>query len=483
MQYDYVTKSTNTLNYNNIYGIFSDNIKHELSQKFNLDDKSITKIDNIIKNELDSIWYVSNTNDADIFIINCGLKHDYNEVKHGKVLDIICDFIFKKKINQAILSLPLINKLDKDTYIEKTILHIENARYQFLECKSKISNQYTLKSILLDIQGASPNAITNAQAIANGLKLTKDLANLPANICTPEYIAKCAKDLELLYKNISVKILCVEEMKKLGMGALLAVGQGSINQPRLIEIKYSNNAAAAPIVFVGKGITFDSGGISLKPSASMEEMRFDMCGAASVLGTIKACAELNLPTNVIGILACAENMPSGSAVKPGDVVTSLSGLTIEITNTDAEGRLVLADALTYAEQFKPKFVIDVATLTGAVIIALGNDISGFMANDDNLSEIIIKASQKSSDKVWRLPLDESFKPLLESPTADLNNSPAKKVAGSIIGGTFLANFTNKYHWAHIDIAGTAWVGGSASHATGRPLPLLIQILRDSSNAS
>ena len=230
-------------------------------------------------------------------------------------------------------------------------------------------------------------------------------------------------------------------------------------------------------MLVGKGITFDSGGISIKPAAGMEEMKYDMAGAASVLGTIKACAALALPINVVGLLACAENMPSGHAIKPGDIVTTMSGLSVEIANTDAEGRLVLADALTYAEQFNPRFVIDIATLTGAIIVALGYVNSGLMTTDDALAELILNAAHETQDKVWRMPLDKAYEDALESPLADLVNAGFDRSAGSISAACFLARFTKKYPWAHLDIAGTAWTPGKKNNATGRPVSLLIGLLR------
>jgi leucyl aminopeptidase len=262
------------------------------------------------------------------------------------------------------------------------------------------------------------------------------------------------------------------------MGSLLGVGQGSVRGSRIVVMKWmgAKDKKSAPVALIGKGVTFDAGGISLKPSANMNEMKYDMAGAASVLGTIKACALLKLPINVIGLLACAENMPSGSAVKPGDIVTSLSGQTIEIINTDAEGRLVLADALTYAERFKPSLVIDIATLTGAVIVGLGHVVTGFMTKDDDLAELIQKAATDSEDKAWRLPLDDAYQEALDSPIADMVNSTFDRSAGSITAGCFLSRFTKKFRWAHLDIAGTAWVSGKNRSATGRPVPLLVQLL-------
>ncbi|MGL6036448.1 MAG: leucyl aminopeptidase, partial [Legionella sp.] len=254
--------------------------------------------------------------------------------------------------------------------------------------------------------------------------------------------------------------------------------QGSDQPPRLIDLQYKGGAEnEAPIVLVGKGITFDSGGLSIKPANAMDEMKYDMAGAASVLGTIKACALLKLPVNVIGLIASAENLLGGSAVKSGDIVTSMSGQTVEIINTDAEGRLVLADALTYAERYKPEFVIDIATLTGAIIVALGSISTGLMTNDDDLAELIAMAAIESQDKVWRMPLEDAYQDAIDSPLADMINANFDRTAGSVTAACFLSRFTEKYRWAHLDIAGTAWVSGKKRNATGRPVPLLTQLIR------
>ena len=265
-------------------------------------------------------------------------------------------------------------------------------------------------------------------------------------------------------------------MQKLGMGSLLAVARGSAQAPKLITVEYTGRAGKAkPIVLVGKGVTFDSGGISLKPGAAMDEMKFDMTGAASVLGVMQAVAELALPINVVGIVPAVENMPDGEAIKPGDIVTSMSGQTIEILNTDAEGRLILCDALTYAARFEPDVVIDIATLTGACVVALGSHASGLLSNHDGLAEELLAAGEKSGDRAWRLPLWEDYQKQLDSPFADMANVGGRE-AGTITAACFLARFTKEYHWAHLDIAGTAWTGGKAKGATGRPLGLLMEFI-------
>ncbi|HEY6610498.1 MAG TPA: leucyl aminopeptidase, partial [Pseudomonas sp.] len=279
------------------------------------------------------------------------------------------------------------------------------------------------------------------------------------------------------YKNLEVEVLNEKKLKELGMGAFLAVAQGSEQPPRLIVLNYQGGKKdAQPQVLVGKGITFDTGGISLKPGLGMDEMKYDMCGAASVLGTFRALVELQLPINVVGLLACAENMPSGGATRPGDIVTTMSGQTVEILNTDAEGRLVLCDTLTYAERFKPQAVIDVATLTGACIVALGSHTSGLLGNNDALIKQILKAGEHAGDRAWQLPLFDEYQEQLDSPFADIANIGGPK-AGTITAACFLSRFAKQFHWAHLDIAGTAWIsGGKDKGATGRPVPLLTQYL-------
>ncbi len=318
-------------------------------------------------------------------------------------------------------------------------------------------------------------ALLEGQAIAEGMALAKTLGNLPGNVCTPGYLATTAKKLAKDHK-IKVEVLERADMEKLGMGSLLSVARGSHEPPKFIILNYKGGKAKdKPIVLVGKGITFDTGGISLKPGEGMDEMKYDMCGAASVLGTLKAIARMALPINVVGLIPTTENMPGGSAIKPGDIVTSMSGQTIEILNTDAEGRLILCDALTYAERFEPAAVIDIATLTGACIIALGNLTSGLLANDDELAAELLASGQAAGDKAWQLPLWDEYQDMLKSNFADIPNIGSKG-AGTITAACFLARFTKAYKWAHLDIAGTAWKSGADKGATGRPVPLLTRFL-------
>src|SRR5690606_9514309 len=308
-------------------------------------------------------------------------------------------------------------------------------------------------------------AVLQGHAVATGMALAKDLGNLPGNLCTPTHLADTAESLGKQYE-FDVEVLDRDDMKKLGMGSFLSVARGSHQPPKFIVMHYKGGKAKAkPIVLVGKGITFDTGGISLKPAAEMDEMKYDMCGAASVLGTFKAVAQMGLPINLVGLIPTTENMPGGGATKPGDVVTSMSGQTIEVLNTDAEGRLILCDALTYAERFKPECVIDIATLTGACVVALGKIPSGLLANDDELAAEILKRGTESGDRAWQLPLWDEYQELLKSNFADMGNIGGR-YAGTITAACFLSRFTKDYKWAHLDIAGTAWVSGDAKGATG-----------------
>ncbi|KAG0322667.1 hypothetical protein BGZ97_005000 [Linnemannia gamsii] len=312
-------------------------------------------------------------------------------------------------------------------------------------------------------------------ALASGMDFARDLANLPGNICTPTYLAQTAKELAHEFA-LKAEVLGQKQLETLKMGAFLSVAKGSVEPPKLIVLHYQGAAAKTkPIVLVGKGITFDAGGISLKPGEGMDEMKYDMCGAAAALGTLRAVAEMALKLNLIVVIPSCENMPAGNAYKPGDIVTSMSGQTIEVLNTDAEGRLILCDALTYVERFKPALVIDIATLTGACVIALGHHHSGLFAKEDALANELLAAAAASVDPIWRMPLDEEYQEQLKSNFADMANIGGRP-AGSVTAACFLARFTQAYSWAHLDIAGTAWKSGAAKGATGRPVPLLTQFL-------
>lgn len=325
-------------------------------------------------------------------------------------------------------------------------------------------------------------AVREGAAIAEGMALAKDLGNLPPNVCNPGYLAETGQALGKEF-GFEVDILERADLEKLGMWSLLAVGRASYSPCKLVVMHYRGGPASAkPIVLVGKGVTFDTGGVSLKPAALLDEMKYDMSGAGSVFGTLKTIARLGLPINVTGIVPAVENMPGGNAARPGDVVTSMSGQTIEILNTDAEGRLILCDALTYAERFDPACVVDIATLTGACVVALGSHASGLFANDEPLAAELLKSGGDSGDRAWQLPLWDDYQVQLKSNFADMSNlgGPA---AGSVTAACFLARFTKTYKWAHLDVAGTASVSGDAKGSTGRPVPLLSEFLLARSRAA
>jgi leucyl aminopeptidase len=314
--------------------------------------------------------------------------------------------------------------------------------------------------------------------MAAGANLARELGNLPANICTPSYLASQARALAAQHPHLHCKVLDEKKMAELKMGALLSVSAGSKEPAKLIVLEYRGGARGArPHVLVGKGITFDSGGISIKPGAGMDEMKFDMCGAASVLGTMSAIAELKPRLNVVGIVAACENLPSGTATKPGDVVKSMAGITIEVLNTDAEGRLILCDALSYAERFEPQSLIDIATLTGACVVALGKHASGLFSNNDALAAELLAAGNHTHDRAWQMPLWDDYQEQLKSNFADVANIGGPG-AGSVTAACFLSRFTKKQRWAHLDIAGSAWEQGAAKGATGRPVALLTRYLLD-----
>ena len=372
----------------------------------------------------------------------------------------------------------------RDTY-DKIRLLVETLganTYTFDAYKTNKASPYKLSKVIVCVPKAmakkAEQAVQESQAIVSGMSLTRDLGNTPANVCHPTYFAKQAEALAKLDKRLSIEVLDEKKLKALKMGAFLAVSQGSEQPPRLVVLQYNGakKKTDKPIVLVGKGITFDTGGISLKPGAGMDEMKYDMCGAATVLGVFKALIELQLPLNVVGLMACAENMPSGHAARPGDIVKTMSGQTVEILNTDAEGRLVLCDTLTYAKRFKPKAVVDIATLTGACIVALGSQATGLMGNNDALITSLLKASKQADDRAWQLPLFDEYQEQLDSPFADMANIGGPK-AGTITAGCFLSRFAD-YPWVHLDVAGTAWVSGANKGATGRPVPLLTQYLLD-----
>jgi leucyl aminopeptidase len=362
-----------------------------------------------------------------------------------------------------------------DAHAEALVAAVRDSTYLYHHTKPSAPAPSKINKVTLVCSKADSKSVQRGlavgQAIAAGVTLARETANRPGNYCTPTYLADQARKLGKEF-DLKVEVLDRKACEKLGMGSFLAVAQGSDEPLRFIVARYEGAPKSrAPVVLVGKGITFDTGGISLKPGGEMDEMKFDMGGAASVLGTLRAVAELKPKLNLVCIVPSCENMPSGSAVKPGDVVTSMSGQTIEILNTDAEGRLILCDALTYAERFKPAVVVDVATLTGACVVALGNINSGLFTADDKVAEQLLAASRAGLDPCWRMPLDEEYDEGLKSNFADMANIGGR-AGGAITAAMFLRRFTRKYPWAHLDIAGTAWKSGAAKGATGRPVPLL-----------
>jgi len=374
-----------------------------------------------------------------------------------------------------------VKKRDIDWKVEQAVLLLRESAYRFDRMKSKPSDaKRALRKVALHVESrtdlaAGEAAAARAVAIADGADLARDLGNLPANVCTPTYLASQAEEMAKKH-GLRCEVLGEKEIEKLAMGSFLSVAQGSRQPPRFIVLEHAGGKkGSAPVVLVGKGVTFDTGGISLKPAAEMDEMKFDMCGAASVIGAMKTVALMKLPLNVVALVPATENMPGGKAVKPGDVVTTMSGQTVEILNTDAEGRLILCDALTYAERFKPAAVVDVATLTGAMVIALGHVATGVFANQDGLARELVQAGETAWDRAWHLPMWDDYQDALKSNFADIPNV-GPRAGGSITAACFLSRFAKAYPWAHLDIAGTAWRSGAEKGATGRPVALLAHFL-------
>ncbi|OQW95469.1 MAG: leucyl aminopeptidase [Beggiatoa sp. IS2] len=424
-----------------------------------------------------------------VLLVGCGRERELGDFQYRKAVSEAIKTLNDTGSMEAVCYLTELNVRGRDTAwrVRHAIEAANVALYSFDQLKSKKNlTRRPLRKIIFSVASRreltfAEQASREAQAIAAGVKLAKDLGNLPSNLCTPSFLADRAKALCALHEKLSCKILNETQLEKAGLNALLAVAQGSSQPPRLIILEYHGGKKNdAPIVLVGKALTFDSGGISIKKAEHMDEMKYDMSGGGSVLGTLSAVADLQLPLNVIGVIAAVENMPDGKAIKPGDIVTSLSGQTIEVLNTDAEGRLVLCDALTYVEQYKPEVVIDIATLTGACVIALGRYAHGLLSNHNPLTNDLLNAGRFSGDRAWELPLWDDYQEMIESPFADVANISNAREAGTITAACFLARFTKKFHWAHLDIAGTAWLTGKEKGATGRPVPLLTQYLIDRS---
>lgn len=419
-----------------------------------------------------------------VLLIGCGRERDLDDAKFRKITEHSIRQLAQTGATEAVSYLPELNLKGRDVHwkVRHTVEITNHCLYQFNEFKSKKKREKkSLRRLVLTVPSrrelpAGDAAIREGQGISKGIRLTRDLANRPSNVCTPTHLAAQAQHLGKTYKSVKVNVLERDDMRKLGMNSLLSVSAGSAEPPKLITMEYYNGRKDdKPIVLVGKGVTFDTGGISIKPAAAMDEMKFDMCGAASVLGVMCAVAELGLQVNLIGVIPTVENMPSGTATKPGDIFTTMSGQTVEVLNTDAEGRLILCDALTYSERYNPDVVIDIATLTGACVVALGKVATGLLGNHSPLANDLLAAGEYTGDRAWQMPLWDEYQSLLDSPFADMANIGGRD-GGTITAACFLSRFTKKFRWAHLDIAGTAWTSGADKGATGRPVKLLMQYI-------
>ncbi len=469
-----------------IVGVFEGNKLTDAAKEL---DKAASKaISSVIKN-----------GDFEGKLNSCLILHALNGVEASRVMlvglgkqDEFTEKHYRQAVRAAVKALPkgvgnaglfLTEIAVKKSHIHAKVAQLAevvlDSTYQVNAIKAKKAEPITLSKVTIYVDksdnAAAESGVKQGVAIAAGVTVAKDLGNLPPNICTPTYLGEQAKLMATQY-GFKVEVLEQAEIEKLGMGSFLGVAQGSVEPPRLIVLQHlKGKKSQKPVVLVGKGITFDTGGISLKPGGDMDEMKYDMCGAASVLGTFKAIAEMDLAINVVGVIPTCENMPDAGAIKPGDILTSMAGLTIEVLNTDAEGRLILCDALTYAERFEPSAVVDIATLTGACVIALGHHPSGLFSNKDALAKELLEAGEAAHDRAWHMPLWEEFQSQLDSNFADMANIGGR-AGGSITAACFLSRFAKKYDWAHLDIAGTAWKSGKEKGGTGRPVPLLTTFL-------
>ena len=421
---------------------------------------------------------------AKLLLVGCGPRAQFGPKQFGVAAGAAAQALADSATAEAVsyLGSDLGREIEAYAAARITTEAFRATLYRFNELKSKAEPAPALRRVGIAVNSpadarAARHGVVHGQAIANGVDLARNLGNRPPNVCTPTHLADAAKDIAKRFKNMHVKVLGATQMKALGMGALLSVAQGATEPPRFIVLNYrGGDRSEAPIALCGKGITFDTGGISLKPPPKMDEMKFDMCGAAAVLGTMQSLGELGAECNVVGIVPTCENMPGGSATRPGDIVTSLSGQTIEILNTDAEGRLILCDALAYAQtEFKPRCILDVATLTGACVIALGPLYTAVFSKDDELAAALIAAGQRALDGAWRLPLDDEYGESLRSNFADFANAGTRE-GGASVAAQFLSRFVGSTPWAHLDIAGVAWRGSANKGATGRPVPLLVDFL-------
>jgi len=420
-----------------------------------------------------------------VLVVGLGEKDKFGTAQYLKAVGDAARALKTGPVASALFTLSGEPVKDRDQAwnIRQAAIAAAHACYRYtatLGSKSKRREESGLKSFAIqavDGGGDDATALAQGKAIAAGVAFARELGNLPPNICNPAYLAEQAREFASRFEKAECEVLDEARMRELGMGSLLAVAQGSANPPKLVVLKWSNGGDAKPYVLVGKGITFDTGGINLKTQGGIEEMKYDMCGAATVMGTFVSAVGMQLPINLVVIVPAVENMPDGNSYRPSDVITSMSGKTIEVGNTDAEGRLILCDALTYAERFEPQALLDVATLTGACVIALGKYATGLMSKHDDLSDELLAAGETTFDRAWRLPLWDEYQSLLESSFADVYNIGGRW-AGAITAGCFLARFTEKQRWAHLDIAGVANDEGKRGMATGRPVGLLSQWLID-----
>jgi len=437
------------------------------------------------------LHHVPNVLSERVLLVGCGKERELNERQYKQIVAKTIKTLNETGSMEAVSFLTELHVKGRDTYwkVRQAVEAANDSVYTFLQLKTKKGEpRRPLRKMVFNLTtrkelSVGERAIEHAEAISKGVKVAKDVSNMPPNICNPLYLNQQSKELVDAYASLSLDTIDEAAMQELGMNTYLAVGRGSVNESIMSVIHHKGGKEGdAPIVLVGKGLTFDSGGISIKPSDAMDEMKYDMCGASGVLGVMHTVAALNLPINVIGVIAGCENMPDANAYRPGDVLTTMSGQTVEVLNTDAEGRLVLCDALTYVERFEPELVIDIATLTGACVIALGKHATAVFSQHNPLAHEILNASEQSSDKAWRMPLWDEYQDQIDSPFADMSNLGGRP-AGAITAACFLSRFTRKYNWAHLDIAGTAWVSGANKGATGRPVPMLSQFLMNKANVS
>jgi leucyl aminopeptidase len=425
---------------------------------------------------------VANLDCARVLLVGLGERDGFGEKAYRRAVAAAAEALCGTAAADAVMHLGeiAIDGCDAGSRVMQAVRITGEAAYRFSSMKSKAPapalrlRRVTFTVAKADLKTAA-KGLARGRALASGVDVARDLGNLPGNVCTPTFLAQQARKMAREH-GLKLKVLERADMEKLGMNTLLSVAAGSRQPPKLIVLEHWGGPKnQKPVVLVGKGVTFDTGGISLKPAAEMDEMKFDMSGAGSVLGTFKALAQMKLPLNVVGIIPATENMPGGRATKPGDIVSSMSGQTVEILNTDAEGRLILCDALTYAERYHPAAVVDIATLTGACVIALGHVVSGLFANDEALAQEVLKAGDASGDRAWHLPLHDEYQDQLRSNFADFANIGGRP-AGAVTAACFLSRFTRNYKWAHLDVAGTAWKSGKDKGSTGRPVPLLTEFL-------